>query len=345
MEYHYDLVVYIGRFQPKHKAHHNNTLQALMHGSRVLILIGSANEHPVIDNPFTYNERVEQFKTGFKETDLQRIDFAPIEDWLYDYKRWLKNVKESVNDYCLSQNLNIDNVALIGYDKDNTSFYLHDFPNWSFIQVEGVHNMSSTTIREFWYLSGKFLHHPDLLPELNNYFTDNETKFENRFVSLRMAFERRRVSSYGAISQAVDAIVTKHIGIEHYILLVRRKDDNTLALPGGFLDKDEELVNGAIRELREETTLDLRKFQPTTNSVRFAHPKRSQKGRVITEVFCWNLDKIPYFKNIVPIVKGGDDAQDALWIKISDLKRDELHDDHYQIIDTFIQPKSPRTLL
>lgn len=334
MQYLYDLVVYIGRFQPKHKAHHSNTLQALQQGKQVVIFIGSSGENPRMDNPFSFKERVEQFKIGFSEQDLVRMTFIPIEDWLYVYSKWLRRVKNHARNICQDKGLDPNKIALLGYDKDNTSFYVHDFPEWDFINVEGVHNMSSTDVREYWYRLGKFQEHPNLLPESNDYFEANQVKFEDRFDRLRMAFERQRVKQYGPISMAVDAMVIKEQNFEKYILLVRRKDDSTLALPGGFLETKETLLQGSKRELKEETGFDIGEFKPTHISRVFDDPKRSQKGRVITQVFVWDLDKITgWGQGILPEVQGADDAQDALWLKISDLTRYEMHDDHYQIVD------------
>ena len=338
MTYPYDLVVYIGRFQPKHKIHHRNTLQALQEGRHVLICIGSAHEAPRVDNPFTYAERVAQFKVGFGATDLKRLTFCPIEDWLYVYTRWLRSVKTAAYACCDEHNLDKQKIALIGYDKDNTSFYVHDFPEWDFLHVEGVPNMSSTDVREFWYHLGEFRSHPHLLPASNEYFREQAAQFAERFVQLRMLFERYRVTPYGPISMAVDALVLKEQQSVLHVLLVRRKDDKTLALPGGFLERSETLLTGARRELREETGLDLTTFAPTHVSRVFDDPKRSQKGRVLTQVFVWDLDRITKWdQGLLPTVTGADDALEALWMPVKSLRRDKMHDDHYQIIDYLLE--------
>ena len=67
----FDLLVFIGRFQPFHNGHNKVIEQALRDAKHVLVLIGSANIPRNIRNPFTFQER--------KETVELRVDrFAPV---------------------------------------------------------------------------------------------------------------------------------------------------------------------------------------------------------------------------------------------------------------------------
>jgi bifunctional NMN adenylyltransferase/nudix hydrolase len=334
MKYLYDLVVYIGRFQPKHKAHHANTLKALELGKQVLIIIGTANENPTVNNPFTYLERVEQFKLGFTNEHSDRLLFAPSEDWLYDYDRWKIEIIDTVKEICKDLRTSYKlRIALLGYNKDSSSFYIHDFSMWDFLEVEGVHNMSSTDIREHWYLTGDFLESNRLLPVSTDYFIQHKKMFRDRFTRLRMVFERNRVQRYGAITVAADACVFATFEDQNYILLVRRKDDKTLAFPGGFVEQNETLLAASKRELQEETNLVIHSEPTNNNPYVYDHPKRSQKGRVITNVFVWELGII---LDNLPDIKGGDDAMDAIWIQPNKLTRVMMHDDHFQILQSII---------
>lgn len=71
---------------------------------------------------------------------------------------------------------------------------------------------------------------------------------------INCTFENSRKASLRHV--VVDAIITK----EQKILLVKRAphlwNGNKWALPGGFLDRDENLEQSIVREVKEETGLD-----------------------------------------------------------------------------------------
>lgn len=94
-------------------------------------------------------------------------------------------------------------------------------------------------------------------------------------------------------------------------LLVRRKHDpfeGRWALPGGFLDIDEEPEAGARRELREETGLTVAGgIEPLGF---FAKVGRDPRGRTVTLAYATILPAGSH-----PI-QGGDDAAEAAWIPL-----------------------------
>ena len=123
------------------------------------------------------------------------------------------------------------------------------------------------------------------------------------------------------------------------ILLVRRgraPGKGTWALPGGFLDGRERVLQGAIRELREETgfaLLDATLENALVGTAVFDHPDRSTRARTITHAHFFDLkDAQP------PRVEGADDAAEAKWVPVAELNRMEqqLFEDHYTILDHFL---------
>ena len=104
-----------------------------------------------------------------------------------------------------------------------------------------------------------------------------------------------------------------------------------LALPGGFINEYEKLVDACIRELEEETSLalppaDLKKA--IRKKEVFDYPYRSSRGRIITHVFHIVLDQDAG----LPEVKGGDDARHARWLPLDDLDPAGMLEDHFFII-------------
>lgn len=106
------------------------------------------------------------------------------------------------------------------------------------------------------------------------------------------------------------------------VLLIQRKDDpfqGSWALPGGFLDEDEDLHEAAVRELREETAIE---FAELSQFRAYGTPGRDPRGHTVSIVFVAETDGADAI--------AGDDAADARWWDLDDLP--ELAFDHAEIL-------------
>ena len=123
----------------------------------------------------------------------------------------------------------------------------------------------------------------------------------------------------------VDMVVFTKTEDELRVLLIKRKHDpfaGKWAIPGGFLEIEEPLEEGARRELKEETGLEI--SGPIEQLGVFGEPGRDPRGRTIS---------IAYAGLAVPresTIQGGDDAQLAEWF--DPLDPPELAFDHREIL-------------
>jgi 8-oxo-dGTP diphosphatase len=125
------------------------------------------------------------------------------------------------------------------------------------------------------------------------------------------------------IELTVDAVIFVKEEKDLRILLIKRNNEpfkDKWALPGGFLEDDEPLVDGARRELEEETGL---KPKDLWQIKAFGAPDRDPRGRIISIAFLGILETTEE-------VKGNDDALEARWFPLSNLP--ELAFDHSKII-------------
>ena len=125
------------------------------------------------------------------------------------------------------------------------------------------------------------------------------------------------------IALTVDAVIFYRKADILNVLLIRRKNDpfrDQWALPGGFLEENETMEEGAKRELEEETGLKIKKLQQVAA---FGTPGRDPRGRTISIAFVGLVDAEVK-------VKASDDAVDAKWFNMNDLP--ELAFDHREII-------------
>ena len=129
-------------------------------------------------------------------------------------------------------------------------------------------------------------------------------------------------------SVTADCIIVSGYGSKRQVLLIKRKHDpyaDSWALPGGFVEIDEDLLEGAIRELEEETGISgiaLRQLKT------FGKPGRDPRGRTISVVFYGFTEKEQMN------CQAGDDAAEVAWFELNDLP--ELAFDHKEILQEFV---------
>ncbi|MBR8538266.1 NUDIX hydrolase [Carboxylicivirga sediminis] len=112
------------------------------------------------------------------------------------------------------------------------------------------------------------------------------------------------------------------------LLLIQRGNEpykGLWALPGGFVDMDEELSDAALRELREETGIDTIAIEQFKT---YGGVNRDPRHRTISVVYIAVTGQ-PLF------AQGMDDAADARWFDIDKLPH--LAFDHQLIIEEALQ--------
>ncbi|HEG42586.1 MAG TPA: NUDIX hydrolase [Phycisphaerales bacterium] len=127
----------------------------------------------------------------------------------------------------------------------------------------------------------------------------------------------------------VDAVVFAADDDEVKLLLIKRKNEpfkRKWAIPGGFVEMDEELQDAAKRELAEETSLTGVKLEQMHT---FGTIGRDPRGRQITVIYMGQArpDQMA--------VQAGDDALEAKWFDIDNLP--EMAFDHDEVAKMAIE--------
>lgn len=322
--------VCIGRFQPFHYAHHELVREALALGETVLLFIGSAEKAPNIINPFSAEQRQEMILSALSPEEAARIKFIPVRDFWYTKNRWLAEVQELV--YDATDGIEDNQICDIG----EVSY----FPQWKFFKRRNLDRMPhATNIRQLYFtMDTAYKNH--VSAGVANYM--EEFKNTETFRNLKEEYDhvRNYKASWDGVPfpptfVTVDCIVVK----SGHVLTVRRKGNpgrGLIALPGGFLNQKETILEGALRELKEETGIKLSKDELESAIVEqkvFDYPDRSLRGRTITHAFLIDLGDGPR-----PVVKGSDDADKAWWMSLRDLatREKDFFEDHFHIICHFI---------
>lgn len=353
----YDYLIFIGRFQPLHAGHQYVIDKALELAENVIVLVGSASSPRTTRNPFTFEERRSMlWKTypsasGFED----RLHVLPLDDASTD-NRWKEQVQRrvySVIEKDIQAKLHGyagKRIALIGYAKDHSSYYLRMFPQWGSVSVEpeGV-PINSTDIR-----NGYFKNLPEIptrwVSEPVAEFLDSFTRTID-FVTIHTdaAYVKAYKKAWSSAPSAPVFVTVDNLCVQSgHVLLVQRGGQpgkDLWALPGGFIDVNERLIDSAIRELREETQIEdhlgrippakLKGFIREDLTKVFDDPHRSSRGRTITHVFFYEFpDQKELFK-----VAAADDAKDTRWVPFGDIRQSEMFEDHYLILENMLNLK------
>jgi bifunctional NMN adenylyltransferase/nudix hydrolase len=335
----YTHAIVIGRFQPFHVAHQDLIQHSLSLADKVIVILGSARSASDVKNPFTPAMREEMIRACFP-VDNKRLIFAAVRDYPYNDHVWTTEIQNVVNE-------EIDDekdakVAIVGFFKDRSSYYLNLFPQWSF--EEFYCKINATEIREKYFVESDDwkTQVPNSIATQLEVFKQSEdfATLQKEFAYLKQYKEDTKFVGvpYKPIFVTTDAVVVQ----SGHVLVIRRGHQpgkGLLALPGGFLQPELTLEDNAIKELKEETNIKV-PAQVLRGSIKssrpFDYPERSARGRTVT--FAYFIELEPSLKDGLPKVKGGDDASKAFWLPLSALGENEeqFFEDHFSIIRTFL---------
>lgn len=108
------------------------------------------------------------------------------------------------------------------------------------------------------------------------------------------------------------------------MLIERKYKPLGLALPGGFVDYGEQLEDALVREMKEETTLDVG-ISYLQNI--YSDPKRDERMHTASAVYICRASGEP---------KGEDDAKEAKVYALDEIPLDQLVFDHKEIIEDYL---------
>lgn len=332
----YDYAIYIGRFQPFHNAHLASVRFALQKAQRLVIVVGSDKTARNIKNPWTAAERIAMISACLNDEELSRISFVTARDYVYNNNLWITSVQQLIREKTEGSK----KVALVGFKKDDSSFYLKLFKEWAFLET-GVNmpKMDATAVRECMFrqdvLTTQSLVPMPVYNMLLNYMgTDEYKRLHEEFHHIEDYRAQWVGAPFPPTFNTVDAVVI----CSGHVLVVRRRGapgKGLMALPGGFLNAKEEIVDACLRELKEETSIKISPEKLKEKIIRehvFGSPGRSLRGRTITHAFCFDLGHCD-----LPKVKGDDDAEKAWWVPLSEVHAlsDQFFEDHWHMIQFF----------
>lgn len=163
-----------------------------------------------------------------------------------------------------------------------------------------------------------------LLPQGISSLFFSSKSFKNIF-KLYFYEHKQSIMLIQNIKLAADAMVFSGNGSGLQLLLIKRKNEpfkGMWAIPGGFVEDDEDLETAAIRELEEETGV---RVPSMTQLHTFGKPGRDPRGRTVTVTY-WTIADAHYNP-----AQGSDDAAEAHWVEVASIS--QLAFDHDEMLE------------
>ena len=367
--------VYIGRFQPFHKGHKaivDLTVKMMKPGDTFTIIIGSADQQETERNPLSASQRKEMLSI---ELEGYPVTISTINDSPYNSDLWIEclcakmlDFKSATHDDFLEKQEDFikgfSNICIVGMENveeyiDRITKYYTYAPTEHFDLGINSHIFSELDTRTSVHGSSiRTLACSEDRGHLENFYSDIKDLVDEKVLAYLKTvnfplivynayikginYAESTGCKYNSCFMTVDNIVFDKFLDQ--VLLIKRKDNGKLAIPGGFAEPYMNMKDNALRELEEETSITAKmlkdafvkidELEPTLIDAPYRDPRSSHKCNFVSAVYVWQ-SKVNALKNFIPYVKAGDDAVDTVWLskeECEDLPAWCFHADHKKII-------------
>lgn len=367
--------IYIGRFQPFHKGHKaivDLTVKMMKPGDTFTIIIGSADQQETERNPLSASQRKEMLSI---ELEGYPVTILTINDSPYNYDLWIERLcakmlgfKSATHEDFIEKQEDFikgfSNICIVGMENVEeyidriTKYYTYapaehfdlGISSHVFSELETQTSVHGSSIRSFacsedrGHLENFYSVIKDLVDEKVFAYlkTVNFPLIVYNAYIKSINYAASTGCKYNSCFMTVDNIVFDKFLDQ--VLLIKRKDNGKLAIPGGFAEPYMNMKDNALRELEEETSITAKmlkdafvkidELEPTLIDAPYRDPRSSHKCNFVSAVYVWQ-SKVDALKNFIPYVKAGDDAVDAVWLskeECENLPAGCFHADHKKIL-------------
>ncbi len=279
--------VVVGRFHTNQlHAGHLHVLNEANTFTNLVILLGCASFPLTKKNPLDFLARKQMLQTAFPNAVI-----LPIHDRKSDFV-WSKQLDSIVRSI-----FPFSNISVVG---SRDSFLSHYHGAFRKIYLEPLPELNATATREL--IGSQPINSPDFRAGII-YASQHLFPRVQPVVDIGI-WRKRRTNE----------------GIKREILLGRKKDADSLVLPGGFLDSiDQGLEYAALRETGEETGLKIGCVAPNEFKYLRSAPIKDWRAQPDCTVFS-SLFALQWRKQMGE-PKAGDDLEEVYWIGIFEAEK------------------------
>lgn len=339
-------VIFIkGTFQFLDEPHVSSIISAISECDYAVFAIEEADRPTSIYDPFNYAQRIAIILETLKDVKhVDKIEFTPIKTQGYDTEALQESVVKAV-------------LAEIDFleEAHNTSF---DYKLAGFNDdIISALPAGTTAMKADVNLPDRF----EEIKLIERYLEEGSClepvapflmRFRNShsYESLQKELMNKRAinAQYGTGPFHTADAVCLYNG---KVLVIHRGNSpfkDMMALPGGMVDAGENFQDASIRELIEETEISVNGRRLTEDEIRNCiardepltvdHPLRDPRGHYIAHAVVFDFSHY----DSIPMVYGADDALDASWHDIGDLRPRRMAFDHFAILHAAIGAKETK---
>ena len=156
-------------------------------------------------------------------------------------------------------------------------------------------------------------------------------------LKLFVIFFRVNMSKQGENKNPIPTVDTIIDNDSQVLFIKRMKEpfEGKMVLPGGFIKLGETVEEAAIREVKEETLLDIDLDHILGV---YSNPSRDPRGHIMSTVFIGKISSDSASKE----PKAGDGSASIKWVNIKAIENEDLGFDHRQILKDYQKWKQSR---
>lgn len=332
----------IGNYQPLDKHDAEVLKRAYANGEYLIVMIGSVNRSRTYLSPFSYIERKDMVERFLKSEGMDHcVDIMPLNDHLYNESQWLHEVNSKVDDVLKRLGVVEANVTLYALNRKESGFYKEKFPQYNVTSLKTSESTESILYDIYNEPLGRVIHSgraPDSTWDFVVDWAASERfrvfKDEHDFVE---GYKQQWSSApYEPVFFTTDAVVY----YKGHVLLTRRQSNPGMGmygLPGGFINPHKTTKESMLDNLKKDTNIEVGRSILKSNIMNarlFDHPKRSTRGRIITEASLIVLDDVTSIKTFPKTKKSTRGEDKTFWAPVNrlDSMATNMFEDHYFII-------------
>lgn len=340
--------VVIMRAQGYHKQHHEHVQRSAAENSTTVVLFGSANARISPKNPFTVNQRIGMLYVNVRNDPSlanSNILGIGINNHPSDIT-WRDNVLSKMEIFGGDEETE---YTLYGSNKDASSFYLELFPTWNKAIIPITTVADATTIRDLYFKGKQTVAYLRDYPHITEATLNSLALMKyNAILQNEYEYYQNEAVLFGNYKypETLNFCCADNVVIVNgKVLMVERGNSKMpgfgcIALPAGFKNNNETFFEAGLRELNEETCIQVSRqtlLDSHMGSWMFDNPKRSLGLTRCTMAAIFDLSHL-YEGEDRPLVTPKDDARATLWVDIEKLyTMENVYDDHAKIVYDMIQ--------
>ena len=327
----------IGHLQPVTRVALELVSRALDQVDLLAVGLAGHGRAPSPRHPWTVTQREDMLRAALPDRLSKRLRVIPVRDHLYQPARWLTELQVGLGGVGLDPARTRVVSTVTEADRPGRR---GPPPRIVIALASPVDGPPTSALRADYFHAGSAWREgvPEPIEAWLDAFREapDFARLRGEQVWMDGVRESWRSAPYPPVFVTADSVVIK---AGHILVIGRRQAPGAglWALPGGFVEQDETVVEAALRELGEETGLAV-PLETLRASIRssgvFDDPERSLRGRTITHAQFIDLgDTGP-----LPEIHPSDDAARATWLPITGVAGLEsaFAEDHVDVIRYFI---------